>query len=96
MIEQIVADEWDERIDAVSRTFLGLTVACARCHDHKFDPISTADYYAIAGIFASTQLDEQPLLPASEVAAIKAARQQIKDLEAKLNGHLAKFIGTWN
>ncbi len=84
VIEQIVADEWDERIDAVSRTFLGLTVACARCHDHKFDPISTADYYAIAGIFASTQLDEQPLLPASEVAAIKAARQQIKDLEAKL------------
>lgn len=84
VIEQIVADEWDERLDAVSRTFLGLTVSCARCHDHKFDPISTKDYYALAGIFASSQLDERPLLPAAEVAAVKAARQQIRTLEAKL------------
>jgi hypothetical protein len=84
VIEQIVADEWDERIDAVSRTFLGLTVSCARCHDHKFDPISAEDYYGLAGVFASTQLDERPLLPAAEAATIKAARQQIKDLEAKL------------
>ena len=84
VIEQIVADEWDERIDAVSRTFLGLTVSCARCHDHKFDPISTQDYYALAGVFASSQLDERPLLPATEVAAVKVVRQQIRDLEAKL------------
>ena len=42
VIKVVVADEWDEKIDAVSRTFLGLTVACARCHDHKFDPITTA------------------------------------------------------
>ncbi|MFO1002520.1 MAG: PSD1 and planctomycete cytochrome C domain-containing protein [Planctomycetaceae bacterium] len=84
VIEQIVADEWDERIDAVSRTFLGLTVSCARCHDHKFDAISTQDYYGLAGVFASSQLDERPLLPASEVAAVKAVRHQIKDLEAKL------------
>jgi hypothetical protein len=84
VIEQIVADEWDERIDAVSRTFLGLTVSCARCHDHKFDPISTKDYYGLAGVFASSQLDERPLLPAPEVAAVKAVRQQIRDLEAKL------------
>src|SRR5262249_23274070 len=40
-------------IDAVCRTFLGLTVACARCHDHKFDPITQQDYYALAGVFAS-------------------------------------------
>ncbi len=44
----------DDQIDAVTRSFLGLTVSCARCHDHKFDPIPTADYYAIGGIFAST------------------------------------------
>ena len=45
----------DEQIDTMGRTFLGLTIGCARCHDHKFDPIPTADYYALAGIFRSTQ-----------------------------------------
>lgn len=48
------ADLVDEQIDAVSRTFLGLTVSCARCHDHKYDPIPTVDYYSLAGIFQST------------------------------------------
>ncbi len=84
VIEQIVADEWDERLDAVSRTFLGLTVTCARCHDHKFDPISAEDYYGLAGVFASTQLDERPLLPSAESQVLQAARQQVKDLTAKL------------
>lgn len=45
----------DEQIDSLGRTFLGLTIGCARCHDHKFDPIPTADYYGLAGIFRSTQ-----------------------------------------
>lgn len=48
-------DVIDEQIDTVGRAFLGLTVGCARCHDHKFDPIPTADYYAMAGIFRSTE-----------------------------------------
>ena len=47
-------DNVDEQIDAVTRATLGLTVSCARCHDHKFDPIPQADYYALAGIFTST------------------------------------------
>lgn len=47
-------DQYDDRIDTLSRGFLGLTVACARCHDHKFDPVSQKDYYALAGVFAST------------------------------------------
>jgi hypothetical protein len=45
----------NDQIDATSRGFLGLTVACAQCHDHKFDPIPTRDYYALAGIFSSTE-----------------------------------------
>lgn len=45
----------DEQIDATTRGFMATTVSCARCHDHKFDPISTADYYAMAGIFKSTE-----------------------------------------
>ncbi|MDG2127110.1 MAG: DUF1553 domain-containing protein [Fuerstiella sp.] len=45
----------DEQVDTIGRTFLGLTLGCARCHDHKFDPIPTADYYAMAGVFRSTE-----------------------------------------
>ncbi len=45
----------DEQLDTVGRVFMGLTIGCARCHDHKFDPIPTADYYALAGIFKSTR-----------------------------------------
>jgi mono/diheme cytochrome c family protein len=52
---RFVMDNVDEQIDAVSRSVLGLTVSCARCHDHKFDPIPTTDYYALAGIFTSTE-----------------------------------------
>ena len=52
----VQAEEWSEQVDTVSQTFLGLTVACARCHDHKFDPITARDYYAMAGVFASMQM----------------------------------------
>ncbi len=51
---RFLMDNVDEQIDVVSRSVLALTVSCARCHDHKFDPIPTADYYALAGIFTST------------------------------------------
>lgn len=49
-----IMDNIDEQIDTVSRSVLGLTASCARCHDHKFDPISTSEYYSLAGIFHST------------------------------------------
>jgi hypothetical protein len=52
----VMSDEWEDRVDTVARTFLGLTVGCARCHDHKFDPITQSDYYALAGVFASTRM----------------------------------------
>lgn len=57
---EVMADEWEDRIDTLSRGLLGLTVACARCHDHKYDPIGTEDYYALAGIFASTEMYNRP------------------------------------
>src|SRR5262245_29601276 len=59
-------DQYDDRIDTLSRGFLGLTVACARCHDHKFDPISTKDYYSLAGVVASTDYVELSLEPGQE------------------------------
>ena len=54
--EQSRMDIVDEQIDVTGKAFLGLTVACARCHDHKFDPIPTRDYYSMAGIFRSTDV----------------------------------------
>jgi len=53
---EVMADEWEDRVDTVMRTTEALTVACARCHDHKFDPIPSRDYYALAGVFASTRM----------------------------------------
>ena len=52
----VQADEWEDRVDTAIRTFLGLTVACARCHDHKYDLIPTEEYYSLAGVFASTKM----------------------------------------
>jgi cytochrome c553 len=57
------ADERHDRVDVVSRGFLGLTVACARCHDHKYDPIPQTDYYALAGVFFNTVYEEYPRAP---------------------------------
>jgi cytochrome c553 len=53
--QRFFADLVDEQIDTTTRAFLATTVACARCHDHKFDPIPQADYFALAGIFRSTE-----------------------------------------
>src|SRR6202043_3078689 len=53
-VRQDQADRFDNRIDVFTKTFLGLTVACARCHDHKFDAISTKDYYALYGFLSSS------------------------------------------
>jgi hypothetical protein len=85
LIETIVAEEWDERVDVVTRAFLGLNVACARCHDHKFDPITMQDYYGLAGVFASSQLSERPLLPAQEARQVRAARRQVEQLQQQLD-----------
>ncbi len=57
----------DDRIDVASRGLMALTVSCARCHDHKYDPIPTADYYSLYGVFASSrEPDERPLLAYDE------------------------------
>jgi hypothetical protein len=98
----------DDRIDVVTRGTLGLTVACARCHDHKFDPISSKDYYALHGIFASSEEPaEQPLLgpltetPAyqeflKEKARIETEIVEMKDREiAKFSDEIRKHVGDY-
>ncbi|MEO1995420.1 MAG: DUF1549 and DUF1553 domain-containing protein, partial [Planctomycetaceae bacterium] len=59
-------DVADEQLDTIGRTVLGQTLGCARCHDHKFDPIPTADYYALAGILTSTQVMQQRYMLGSQ------------------------------
>ena len=84
----------DDRIDLVTRGLMGLTVACARCHDHKYEPISAADYYALHGIFASCQVPEDlpvigdpPPGPDAQAFATKLAelQQAVADHEAAVH-----------
>jgi len=82
------AAELDDRVDVLGRGFLGLTVACARCHDHKFDPIATADYYALAGVFKSSRYVETPLAPADVVDKYNQGQEKIKRQEAKIKEFL--------
>jgi hypothetical protein len=78
-VAQAKGETLDDRVDTFSRAFLGLTVACARCHDHKFDPIPQQDYYSIAGIFNNTREGETPLADDNIVAAYHQARKPIYD-----------------
>ena len=95
----------DETINTTSQAFLGLSVSCARCHDHKFDPIPEADYYALGGIFRSTRLvgefsefwrdgrtrQLRPLAMPDEVAANDAVEKQIAARKAERWQHLTKL-----
>ena len=77
----------DEQLDTTARAFLGLTVGCARCHDHKFDPISHADYYSLAGIFKSSKTMENFKVVAKwheYVLAPKEDRDRLAAHEAKV------------
>lgn len=83
----------DEQIEAVGRAFLGLSLGCARCHDHKFDPIATEEYYGLAGIFASTQsvVHENvgrpmtmPLESTDAVAKFRKYQQQVEAAKARI------------
>jgi hypothetical protein len=77
-VEITHADERHDRVDAVGRGLLGLTIGCARCHDHKYDPIPTKDYYSLAGVFLNTEYHEYPLAPAAVVDEYKAKEKQLK------------------
>lgn len=88
VIGGFLTDDWDERIDAVSRGILGLTVACARCHDHKFDPIPTKDYYGLMGVFASTMRAERPLFDIEPEVELRYAWLQNRLFDLRYSANL--------
>ncbi len=94
----------DEQVDTVGRVFMGLTLGCARCHDHKFDPIPTADYYALAGIFKSTKSmqnhkvvamwNERALAPDEGRARLDAHKKEVARLQAEIMKLTARKAGS--
>jgi hypothetical protein len=98
--EKLLTDIADDQVDVVSRAFMGLTVACARCHHHKFDPIATEDYYGLAGIFFSTHILPNvgpktngppmlriPLLSREELARRDGYQRRLALFEKHLKGY---------
>ena len=92
--QKMEMDIIDEQLDTMSRAFMGLTMGCARCHDHKFDPIASKDYYALASIFKSTktmenfnvvaQWHEYPLDTPATKAALEKHNSAVKELDDEL------------
>lgn len=97
--EKLEMDVVDDMIDTVGRSLLGLTLGCARCHDHKFDPVPTEDYYALAGIFRSTQVldgESQKYVSTWHKRPLPADPDHVRRIEAfeaekkQLTGAIAK------
>ena len=83
-----LADEWDDRVDTLTRGLLGITVSCARCHDHKYDPFTMEDYYGLVGIFSSSQYQERPVVSQQVVANKQKADQAVKDQQLDIDRYL--------
>src|SRR5262249_13351093 len=103
-----MADIVDDQIDTIGRTFLGVTLACARCHDHKFDPVTTADYYGLAGIFYSSRVISDtvylshgtnrlriPLVPPSDVEKHKKHMARVNEVEKQLHDEVEKHYAAF-
>jgi hypothetical protein len=83
IIKSIVSDEVEERVHTVSSTFLGLNLACARCHDHKYDPLTHSDYYAIAGVLSNSKSTDVALSEGVDAAEVVRSRKSVKALDAE-------------
>ena len=86
------AERIDNQIDVLSKTFMGVTVSCARCHDHKFDAITTKDYYALAGFLQSSRRQDAYLDPRGKIAD---AVEQLEVMSAKADELLAEAVSDW-
>ena len=98
-VEVTRADERHDRVDVVTRGFLGLTVACARCHDHKYDPIPQTDYYSLAGVFLNTAYHEYPRVPKSVLDQytkiedeIEKKQKVLQEMQTNLSSRLSESL----
>ena len=80
----------DDRVDVTGQVFMGLTVGCAKCHDHKYDPIPTKDFYSLLGVFKSTEIQEHPLASGAVVESFKARKKQIDDQKNTVDDFIQK------
>jgi hypothetical protein len=86
MVKKKAADELDDRVDTVTRSLLGLTVSCARCHDHKFDPIPQSDYYSLATAYNGATLSTEVVVDSPQnVAAAERWRKDVADRKARID-----------
>ncbi len=101
--KKMLYDVFDEQVDVTTKAFLGLTVACARCHNHKFDPLLTKDYYALTGMFASTKSFsnaeshvsvplEKPLVPKTEWDKYKAERDALQAKQSAAMTEISEIV----
>jgi mono/diheme cytochrome c family protein len=101
--KKMLFDVQDEQVEVTSKAFLGLTVSCARCHNHKFDPILTKDYYSMLGFFASTRsftnpdshvsvVLEKPLVTKTEFESYKAAKKAHSIQETRVRVTLSEIV----
>lgn len=98
--EKMVSDMVDDNVDVIGKAFMGLTLGCARCHDHKFDPVSQHDYYALAGIFYSTRILKElgtkggnytlNRVPLADKAYVEKRDEQVRRLN-EINAKLAEL-----
>ena len=91
--QKLLIDIVDEQLDVAGKTFLGMTFGCARCHDHKFDPITARDYYALAGIFRSTKVmdSHRPQKVVGEWVEVDVTTPEIKRRADELNAEKKKL-----
>lgn len=90
-VAQAKSETLDDRIDTLTRGMLGLTVSCARCHDHFFDPVPQIDYYSLAGVFNNSRSLVSPISPQEIVDKFNEYKAKLKDINNKINS-LNKLI----
>ncbi|MCI0537521.1 MAG: PSD1 and planctomycete cytochrome C domain-containing protein, partial [Verrucomicrobiales bacterium] len=98
-VRQYQSDIIDNQIDVLTKTFLGVTVACARCHDHKFDAISTKDFYSLYGILSSSRYAQQAIDPpeglAEKIAKLRSLKSEIRQATGETWQQQAERFGEY-